>query len=309
MITSQIAGTDLTASQLKQSFVSDQHNIFQYVDRLIKRLSGKKSEATLKNYTKHLLKLETFHGNRALSFENINTLFLQNYEAWLRENINFRKKDQQKNYIHAIWKTLKTWFNAARKEGLINHYPFDKYENPVYVAPDKDYLNKDELKEFEDFADNTKDAVLKQTAVYFLFGCYSGLRISDWYQFIFDKHIKGDKIRIRPAKTKHKWVEMIISSPLARNLLRMTDLKLTLKEPTINEKLKLIAGKLKINKHLTSHTGRHTFAVTVCLGNKISSETAAELMGITLQTFVKNYSQVTQEKIDNETLQAWSKMR
>lgn len=309
LVASQIKGNDISAAELKESFASNRNNIFQFVDNLIIKLKGKKSDDTLENYRKHLQKLEAFNKSRVLYFENINTKFLQDYDEWLRNNINFRKESPHKNYIHAIWKTLKTWFNAAKKEGIISHYPFDKYDNPVYVAPDKDFLNLEELGRIEKFADTTPNPVLKECAVYFLFGCYSGLRISDWYQFSFDKHIKGNKIRLRPLKTKHKWVEMIISKPLQRNLERMKQIKLTLKEPTINEKLKIIAKELGIEKHLTSHSGRHSFAVTICLANKISSETAAELMGINLETFVKNYSQVTQSKIDKETKQAWRSLR
>jgi len=309
IISEQLKGSDLSSAQIKESFKINNNNLFEFVDQFIQSQQAKKSKGTLLNYKKHLSKLETFVGSRLLSFESVDVSFLRNYEAWLRDNINFRKEDEQKNYIHAIWKTLKTWFNAARRQELINTYPFDRYDNPVYVSPEKDFLNFEELRSIEKFCDENKDPVLFETAVYFLFGCYSGLRISDWYQFNFKKHIHNDKLRLRPAKTKNKWVEMIVSKPLARNLKRMQAISLQLKEATINEKLKIIATKCSLNKHLTSHTGRHTFAVTLCLGNKISSETAAELMGITLSTFVKNYSQVTQSKIDAETKQAWKKLK
>ena len=308
IISTQLKGLKISASQVKRTFSSNLSNIFEYVDHLIVKQQKKKSKGTLENYRKHLLKLEKYNGGRVLSFEEIDVAFLGSYEAWLRENINFRKSDEQKNYIHAIWKTLKTWFNAAKREGITSNYPFDRYENPTYAAPEKDHLNKAELKLMEEFADTSADPVLKECAVYFLFGCYSGLRISDWYRFNFKEHVKGNKIRIRPAKTKNKWVEMIMSEPLKRNFKRMKKVPLTLEEQTINEKLKIIATKQKIPKYLTSHSARGSFAVTICLGNKISSETTAELMGITLDTFVKNYSEVTQEKIDKETKEAWKKL-
>jgi site-specific recombinase XerD len=309
IINNQLKGVSISAQQIKKTASKDFTNIFEYVEELIRKQQGKKTANTLENYRKHLLKLEKFNGSRALSFEAVNVAFLGTYEMWLRENIKFRKEDPQKNYIHALWKTLKTWFNAAKREGVTTNYPFDRYENPGYVAPDKDHLNNRELKLMEEFADATTDPVLKECAIYFLFGCYSGLRISDWYLFNFKEHVKGNKMRIRPAKTKNKWVEMIISEPLKRNFYRMKKVPLTLKEPTINEKLKIIAKKQEIDKYLTSHSARGSFAVTICLGNKISSETAAELMGITLDTFVKNYSEVTQEKIDNETAEAWKNLK
>ncbi len=306
LLNSQIKGEKLTADTPKEKPLN-QSNLFEYVEDYLIR--SKKTKQTIKNHYKGLTKLETFNGSRKLAFEDIDPAFLSKYEKWLRENIVFRKTDEQKNYIHAIWKTLKTWFNAAKKEGITINYPFDRYDNPTYIPPEKDYLTLDELKLIEDFADTTTDKFLKQTAVYFLFGAFSGFRISDWYLFNPEKHLKNGKIRLRPAKTKNKWVEMVISKPLARNLERMQLIKLDVLEPTINRRLKIIAGKLEIKKHVTSHSARHSFAVSICLGNGLSSETTAELMGINLETFINNYSQVTQAKIDTEALQAWKDLK
>lgn len=302
IVKQEVLKLPITAQAVKDHFTGhDQHNLFTFLESFIKEVKNKREPGTLENYRKHLLKLEQFHGSQNLTFEQITPEFLLRYETYLRATVG-------NNYITALWKTLKTIFNAAIKKGLITYYPFNQYENPVYVAPQKDHLTMPELKLFEEFTDNTINPILKQCAVYFLFGCYSGLRISDWYQFDFDKHIKGSFLRLRPVKTKKKWVEMIISKPLERNLLRMRQIPLTLKEPVINRNLKIIAKKLGINKRLTTHRGRGTFAITICLGNKLSSETAAELMGITLDTFVKNYSEVTQEKINRETAEGWKNL-
>jgi integrase len=70
----------------------------------------------------------------------------------------------------------------------------------------------------------------------------------------------------------------------------------------MNRTLKGIAG---IKKRITTHTGRHTFAITMCAEAGISAETCAELMGITIATCVNNYYRVTNRKIDKECLGAW----
>jgi integrase/recombinase XerD len=85
----------------------------------------------------------------------------------------------------------------------------------------------------------------------------------------------------------------------------MKKIPLTEPEPTVNKKIKLIAEAAGIDKYLSTHCARKTFAVTLCLDRGISSETAAELMGITLAVFVKSYSRVTPAKIRDETLKAW----
>ena len=200
----QIANKPFTALSIKQYFsAKDLTNIFQFAEAFIKEVGLKRENSTLENYRKHLLKLELFNGSKNLAFEEITTEFLFRYETELRKTLS-------ENYIHALFKTLKVLFNAAKKKGLISCYPFDTYENPVYTSPVKDYLTLEELERWEKFTDTTQNPVLKQAAVYFLLGCYSGLRISDWYQFNIENNVRGDKIRLR-AKKNNQWVEMLIS--------------------------------------------------------------------------------------------------
>jgi len=306
IVEQQVAGKSLTADQVKAHFggARNLHNIFDFVDHFIEECRNKKTESTLENYRKHALRLELFHGSRQLAFEEITPEFLSRYEAHLRRPQQEGLKPVEGNYIHALWTTLKTWFNAAKKRRIIDCYPFHQYENPVYEGPVKEYLTLAELKKLEEFADATPNILYRQTAIYFLLGCYTGLRISDWFAFDIDKHIQDDRVRIR-AKKNGEWVTMPISTPLKRNLVRIRACPLTRAEPEMNRALKNIAKILGIQKHLTTHSARHSFAITVCADRGISSETCAELMGITIATAVENYYRITNRKIDGETLKAW----
>lgn len=295
----QMAGKHVTAGQLKELFSRvDHHNdLFSFAEKFIKEVAGKREAGTLENYRKHLEKLKLFHGSDRLAFEDITPEFLLRYETYLRETVGG-------NYIHALFKTLKSFFNAAIKRKVITYYPFTSYDNPVYKSPVKDFLTQSELTRWEKETDLIKDKTDKQAAVYFLLGCYSGLRISDWFQFDINKNIVDGRLIIQATKNQEQ-ISMVLNAGMKRNLKRMKVLPLTIAEPVINRSLKEVAKKAKIHKRITTHSGRHTFAVTICLHNGISSETAAKLMGITLATFVDNYSQVTQQKIDKETLEAW----
>jgi site-specific recombinase XerD len=300
-----------TAKSLKTSFDSkDQHNIFNFVEKYTQDVKSKRGSGTITNYDKHIRKLEEFHGSRNLTFEEIDVEFLNRYEHYLRTLGKLGKTEHGlgNNYVHLLLRALRTFFNAAIKQGIISHYPFRTYEFPTYQAPIKDYLNLSELALWEEFADTTINPVWKQTAVYFLLGCYTGLRISDWQAFSLDKHIVDNRLLLRAMKNK-EWVGMEISRPLSRNLIRIKQTPLTIEEPTLNEKLKVIASKLGINKRITSHSGRHTFAITLCADQGVSCETCAELMGITVQTCVDNYYRVTRAKLDRETSNAWKDLK
>jgi len=300
----QVADTPVTAQEIKAHFSGKKNlqNIFEFVEKYIDEVDDKREPGTIINYNKHLNKLEDYAGSRELYFKAITHDWLVNYEKWLR-----RDKEHANNYIFDIWKVLKGFFSAARKQKIIPQDcdPFATYDNPVYVSPDKEHLTAEELIVWEEFADQCIWAYeLKEAAVWFLFGCYAGLRVSDWYRFDASTQVYRGFIRLR-AKKNQEWVSMPISRPLQRNLERMQCIPIKQREQTLNEKFKIVAALLDIVKDLSSHNGRHTFAVTICLYNGVSSETAAELMGITLQTFIDNYSQVTEEKIIRETEKAW----
>ncbi len=292
-------GETISADQAKQlsTNTTNPHNIFEFADSFKERVKNKREGSTLENYRKHLLRLEQFHGSRNLTFEEITPEYLERYENHLWETV-------EGNYIYQLFKSIRMFFNAARKDGIITCYPFSKYEMPEYKAPGKDHLTIEELERWEKFVEETKDLVLKQAGLYFLLGCYSGLRISDWIAFNIEEHVENGRIKLR-ANKNGEWVSMMVSKPLGRVISEMKQLPLTIQEPTINEKLKVIAKQLKIKKRITTHTGRHTFAITLCANRGISCETAAELMGITVKTCLENYYKVTGYKINAETARAW----
>lgn len=297
--------SSLLAAQLQGKSKIDlntvHHNLYSFVEGWIEEVRNKRSEGTIKANEKHLKKLKDFAGPD-LTFDEIDTAFLSRYENHIRGKGTKHRKGNS-TYITAIWKTLKKWFNAARKKGLTDNYPFDQYENPVYDPDEKDFLNLSELNKWEKFTEGAKGET-KQAALYFLLGCYSGLRISDWFKFSL-KNVHNKEIRLRATKN-NSWLTVPIHSRLKKVLDQIKVTPLTVSEPFINREIKEIAKSLKIDKYLTTHSARGTFAKTICLERGVTSETTAEIMGITLAVFIKSYSKITPEKIKIETSRAWA---
>lgn len=292
----QVQGKQITASALKALVAknTDLHNLFDFAEAYHKEVHHKRSAGTHRQYRKYMKLIETYHGSKALTFEEITHDYLIKFEAHLRG------KKFNGNYIHNIWKNLKAIFNAAKKRGVITCYPFDTYENPTYEAPQKDYLTLKELDGLEETLDATVNITTRQTLTYFLLGAYTGLRVSDWRQFDINKHIKDGRLYLR-AKKNGEWVTMPVIGRLVRHLERVKDCKLRITEQEMNRTLKQIMP----GKKVTTHTARHSFAITMCGEQGISAETCSELMGITLKTCVENYYRVTNRKIDAECLKAW----
>lgn len=289
-----VKGKTVSAAAIKKETKgADQANLFHFAESFIKTVGNKRGERTIAKYEQHLRKLQAFHGSKQLSFEEVTTDYLGEFETWLYKNINGWKEDSS-HTISSIMKTVRTFFNAARKKGITTAYPFNAYEMPEYLEGEKDYLSLSELDQWEAYQ---PPKVLQQAHIWFLFGCYTGLRVSDWRRFT-TKQVHGNEIRLR-AKKNGEWV----SIPIHARLRRVLDRLVPLRDGTnkLNDKFKELAKLIGIDKHLSSHCGRKSFAVTMCLEQGISSETAAELMGITLSVFVESYSKVTSAKIKYET--------
>ncbi|WP_431216281.1 site-specific integrase [Puia sp. P3] len=65
----------------------------------------------------------------------------------------------------------------------------------------------------------------------------------------------------------------------------------------VNRSLKIIAEICGIQKYLTFHLARHTFATTVTLMNGVPIETISKMLGHTKISTTMQYAKVTQTKI------------
>lgn len=296
LVEAQVNNSRLTAADLKTQFSikGNMHNIFEFAETHYSELQDKREPTTLEQKRAHFRQVEQYHGSQNLAFEDITTQWLRQFEVHMRTKGN-------SNYIFAIWTTIRIMFNAARRKGVITCYPFDQYENPVYEAPIRDCLTLEEIDKLEVLADSNLTGASRQAATYLLLGCYTGLRISDWYRFDQKKHVVDGRILLRAKKNK-QWVMMPITPRLRRTLDRIAALPLTVTSRSINRCVK----SLKITeKRIMTHTGRHSFAVTMCANRGISVEVCAELMGITVAVCAKTYYKVTNLKVENEVFRAW----
>jgi len=65
-----------------------------------------------------------------------------------------------------------------------------------------------------------------------------------------------------------------------------------------NAYLKEIAAICNINKELTTHSGRHTFATSVTLENDVPMETVGKMLGHHSIKSTQRYARVTRNKIN-----------
>lgn len=288
-----IAGEKVSVSTFKNKRSKD---VTEYIDQVLIDFKGKWSDGRVRHFKTERTRLHAFAPG--IRFDEIDNSFLKRYEKFLRVNGNGN------NTIHSIWKRLMRIFNLARKDGLTENYPFTHYENPKYKQTIRTFLLSDEVERIENLLKLPITETQNLVINYFLLGCYSGLRFSDWYRFNYDGFIQGDRIILGTKKTGE-----IISLQMHRRLKevveRIRHLPKIISADKTRDYLVGIGNMAKIKKHITTHVARHSFAVR-CAEMDIPPVVTAELMGISLRE-VMVYYQLTNRKIDAEFAK-WDKI-
>lgn len=230
--------------------------------------------------------------------------FVTEYEHFLSVN-----QKMQSNTTMKYIKILKQILNYAVALDWIQSNPFNQFKC-TYRSPDRIVLNQDEIDViFHKLMPNER---LEQVKDVFLFACYTGYAFSDVELLTHDSIVKGIDgeiwIHANRVKTDVRENVMLLDIPL-QIIEKYKDnqackLKGRLLPVMSNQKynayLKEIATICNINKLLTSHIARHTFATTVTLANGISLESVSAMLGHSSIKTTQIYAKVVQSKLSIE---------
>lgn len=223
---------------------------------------------------------------------DIDAKWLQGFENFLRDVHKYKES----SIITAIL-DLQAALNHAERHKVITRCPIHKngYRKPKKVDTERVYLTTPErlafvglLEKKHEFKPNRWVAL-----VYFLFGCHTGLRQSDWRRFDPQINIEpsedGDNIVIRAKKNKRQVV-----LPIGPTLQRIIDeIKvigpLILPYNTLNNNIKALGRMLNINKTMKTHVARHSTGLMLAENKDVDKEIAAHHLGVTLKTMDTYY--------------------
>ncbi|WP_310555693.1 site-specific integrase [Flavobacterium sp.] len=283
--------------------------IFQDHNNKIKELVGKEyAPGTLERYKTSLSHtIEFLQWKYKLSDIEINKIdhaFVTDYEFWLRSVRNCANNTAVK-YIKNFSKIIK----LCLANDWLDKNPFANYKSKVKEV-ERVYLSEEEIQNIikKDF----KTERLSLVRDIFLFSCFTGLayidvknltksHISigiDGEKWIFTHRQKTEtasKIPILPV------TQMIIDKyadhPKSNNEDRLLPI---LTNQKMNAYLKEIAGVCEIEKELTFHIARHTFATTVTLTNGVPIESVSKMLGHKNLRTTQHYAKVLDKKVSED---------
>lgn len=292
--------------------------IFQDHNDQMKSLIDKDySPTTLKRYKTSLGHTKSFiewkYGIADLDIKKLNYEFITQYEFWLKTIRNCNHNSAIK-YIANFRKIV----NGCIKRGWVEKDPFVGFKmTKKEVIPE--FLTEDEIEKIsiKKFASER----INQVRDIFLFCCYTGLA------FVDVKKLKSSEIGI--GIDGSKWIftqrqktdtpSRIPLLPFALEILNKykdhpvcvnSDKVLpVLSNQKYNEYLKEIGNVCGINKNLTTHTARHTFATTVTLGNGVPMESVSKMLGHKNLRTTQHYAKVLDKKISEDMNALKNKMQ
>ena len=223
--------------------------------------------------------------------------FIQGFHSFM---LGIKKNKQNTCAKHL--KFLKQLMNIAVANGYIQFNVLATYKIEREQV-DIDFLNYDELQRIINFSSPFQR--LERARDTFLFGCFTGLAYID-IKTLRKEHIETDgegRIWIKKKRQKTGVLSCIPLLPMAKLLLEKYkdwpgEMIMPIQDCTdVNNYLKDIAILCGINKHITFHTSRHTFASTVTLANNISLEVIAKMMGHTNTRMTSRYAKLVDDAI------------
>lgn len=307
-----------TTRQLKEKIYGKKAlPFFPFADEAV---AAYKSEGKISTHITHNSTVNTLReyvNGENLMFQDITPEFLSKYERYLKGTQKLKT-----NTIHKHLKFFRKLFNDALRLDLIEyqHNPFPKYKLKLEKTS-RQFLTDEELKAIEDVSTVPGERMDLHKQM-FIFAAYTGgLRVSDVLKLRWE-NFDGTHITIAIHKTKsqlsiklpNKAIEIInqykapkskatdFIFPMLENDVNLNDPQTSYNQISsatayINKNLKLLASKAEIDKPLSFHISRHTWA-TRALKKGISIDKVSKILGHAQLRETQIYAKIVNSELD-----------
>lgn len=256
-------------------------------------------------HTKNFIKYQ--YGKNDMLLESIKMNFLKDFDFYLKSEMKHKQITINKS-IQRVRKIIK----LALAEGYLQKDPFIMYKPKKYKT-EVVYLTQEELHDLEVYSFAQKR--LAQVRDMFVFCCHTGLAYAEMSNLSHKHLVKGFDgntwIKMYRQKTNS-----IVSVPLLSKAKEVLDrynkddrLLPIITNQKFNSYLKEIAEIVGIDKRLTHHIARKTFATTVLLFNNVPMEMVSELLGHSkISITQQHYAKVVQKSVSEEMINLNNKL-
>lgn len=200
--------------------------------------------------------------------------------------------------IYNYHKRMKRYVHEAMKFGIVDADPYNGLSFERGKFEKRKYLTEKELDMIRSCKINMPS--IDRVRDLFLFQCFTGLAYADFEKFDFEKDVEernGKYIIADRRKKTNEDYKIVLLTP-AIEILKKYDYKLpVISNQKYNISLKVVAQYAGIEKNITTHVGRHTFAV-FALNNGVPIEIVAKMLGHTNIRTTQIYAKVLNSEVE-----------
>ncbi|WP_055445540.1 site-specific integrase [Lacinutrix himadriensis] len=240
-----------------------------------------------------------------LNFEFLSHFELFLCEIWPAGHPKALSNNTRMKHIQRLRKVVTLAYHLE----WIDRDPFVRWKM-TYDKTNREFLTELELKNLEEKVFVSKR--LDRVRDLFVFSCYTGI------SYVDIMNLKPNNVVLSIdggnwIMTKRQKTNTVVKVPLLRQALDIinkykdhptTVVNDSLLPKITNEKLnvflKEVANFVGIQKNLTFHMARHTFATTVTLSNGVPIETVSKLLGHTKISTTQIYARVLENKVSDD---------
>lgn len=308
-------GEIMTAVKLRDRYLGKDDEcrmvleIFQdHNDQLEKLIGIDYAPNTLIRYNttkNHITKfIQNEYKVKDIPLKKVDIKFINNLEYYLKT-----KEKCSHNTTFKYVSNLKKIIRIAYTNGWIDSNPFLHYKTKFKVV-DREFLLKHEIQAI--IEKKTSLERLNLVKDIFIFCCFTGLAYIDVKKLSKDNIVIGidGEYWIKTKRTKTDSRSNIPILPIAQSILNKyayhpdisnTDKVLpVLSNQKMNTYLKEIADICGIQKNLTFHLARHTFATTVTLNNGVPIESVSKMLGHKSLRATQHYAKILDRKVSDD---------
>ena len=302
----------VTAEKVRNAFLGYETRqqtlleLFRQHNEDASKLNGiSKAPATLVKYDRTYRRLAEFmKAKYKVSDMPLRSLDLDFIEAFDRF-MHIEKRHKASTKLGHL-KCLKAIMNDGLRRGYLPYNPFKGYmaDKPEDI---RRHLSMDELKRIMSVRLDSPNR--KFTRDLFVFSSFTGICYCDLCNLTEKNIYKAEDGRfwIRTKRQKTGTVENVPLLDIPLSIIRKyrgmaADGKLfpMLTHGSVTAHLKKIAAQCGIQRNVTFHQARHSFASVICLSLGVPIETVSRIMGHKNITTTQHYAKVTYEKIDKD---------
>jgi len=283
------------------------------------------TKATLKRYEtvkKHVISFLQFQFPKSdLPLEELEENFITNFELFLRSERKDARGSLKKCANNSAVKYIRNFRKIIKmvvKAKWLKHDPFTAYDGKVRESS-RPFLTPDEI----ELIRNKKIDVPRLEVIrdIFCFSIFTGYAYSDVKKLTYNdihRHIDGE-LWIFTDRQKTKVEEnVLLLDPAIQLIEKYRSHPVCLKKGVlfpvpsnqrVNTYLKELADICGIQKKLTFHTARHSFATSIMLANDIPMETLMTAIGHTRIKQTQHYAKMLNSKVSSDMKRLNEKLR